>query len=97
MITTNHEPIPKEKLYQFQDILGRSGGRFLSNPYEEKDCYRVSYSFDDVYESRKFNHKWNLVTQEIIEKRSDQWWRILGRRIYQAIFKNSIYNIYFCI
>lgn len=97
MITTNHQPIPKEKLYQFQDILGKTGGRFISNPYEEKDCYRVSYSFDDVYEYRKFSYKWNMVTQEIVEKKSDQWWRVLGRRTYQIIFKHSFNNIHYCI
>ena len=97
MITTNHQPIPKDKLYQFQDILKAKGGRFLSNPYEEKDCYRVSYYYDDVGDANSQSKAWNRVTQQITEKRSDQWYRILIRRIYRMIFKHSQFKVHYCI
>ena len=61
------------------------------------DADEISFSFDDVDDANSFNRAWKRVTQQIIEKRSDQWWRVLARRIYWMIFRHPKFKVHYCI
>ena len=72
-----NEPIPKNKIKQFHDILCATGGRYLKNPVLVGNEYRVSYAPGDYIRQQK---AWRMVTEDISEVRKDQLWRKALRR-----------------
>lgn len=73
------EFIPANKIGAFNDVLVATGGRYLQNPLIMGNKALVKYEPGDQY---KHLEMWNYITKPIIEKRSDQWWKILLRRIF---------------
>ena len=78
IITT--EFIPLNKLQDFIQILGITGGRFLSNPvqYPNKKQVYVHYVHGDY---KKFYELWNNLNLVIKEVDRNQKWRVLLRRL----------------
>lgn len=84
MTKTYNEPINQFKLAQFDELLKKTGGYYLSSPRVSPDqygYYRVDYSFETIECSNRFSKAWNTFNSEITEKRSDQKWRVMARRI----------------
>ncbi len=80
MCTVRNDPIPIERMPQFIELLGSTGGRFLTNPrlYEHEGVYRCDYKPGD-YET--FCMVWRRLITPIKEVRKDQWWRKAIRRL----------------
>lgn len=72
------EYIPNEKLKQFAELLSFCGGRFTHNPSIGKKQTLVSYEIDDY---ARFSKAWVRINTQIIEKRKDELWRIIFRRL----------------
>lgn len=74
-----NEPIPNGKIGQFDEILKRCGGRYLSNPVESPDQWghwRVSYEYDNIEDAIEHNRLWVRTTTDITEKvRVKKWWK----------------------
>jgi len=64
---------------QFVEILGVTGGRFLSEPYKCGDVFRCSFEPGDYTRQCEL---WDRVTTDIKEVRKDQWYRKLLRRVF---------------
>lgn len=73
------DPIPKDKIKIFHDILCATGGRYTSNPRDCGNVMRVDYTPGDY---RAQCEAWSRVITPIKEVRSDQWWRRLLRRLF---------------
>jgi hypothetical protein len=83
MTTIHNQPIPKEKMKQWHEILCATGGRYLSNPIDCGDVMRVSYAPGDYV---KQSLAWNIVSTPIKEIRSDGLFKTLINRIKQYVF-----------
>ena len=73
----SYMPVPKGKLKQFDEILKATGGRYLCNPWEVKDGYRVSFQIDRYDE---FAKAWQRSLTDIKEINKSQTWRVILRR-----------------
>ena len=71
-----NDPIPKNRLQQFDEILKATGGRYVDNPRDCGDVYRVDYDPGDY---KKMCELWRRATTEVVEVRRDQWWRRTSR------------------
>ncbi len=65
------------KMKQFQEIMIASGGRYIIDPFQEGNIWRVEF---DPGNYRLFNASWESATVDIIEIRKDQLWRRIFRR-----------------
>jgi hypothetical protein len=72
------EFIPKEKFSQFHEVICATGGRYLHNPFEVGQTIHVVYS-----PGIDHNKLWNLYTEDVVEIRKDQKWRIFIRRFFK--------------
>ena len=77
----HNEPVPKEKLQQFHDILCSTGGRYLNNPREVGGVYCVDYEPGDYARQCK---AWKQVIIPIKEC------RVSRRRRFSNRIKNLI-------
>lgn len=68
--------IARAKFQQFDEILKATGGRYLSNPRIGSTVVWVDYSPARDTELRLLQ-----MCTSIVERRRDQWWRKLWRRI----------------
>jgi len=78
-------PIPKGKLGQFDQLLKKVGGRYLSNPRKNPGKwgeYRVDFELETGESQDRFYSAWSRLNREIVETRKDQKWRIILRRIW---------------
>jgi hypothetical protein len=75
----SNDPIPKNRMRQFHEILCATGGRYTSNPRDCGDVMRVDYAPGDY---RAQNEAWRRVTAGVTEVRKDQWWRRVLRRMF---------------
>lgn len=75
----SNDPIPKNRMRQFHEILCATGGRYTSNPRDCGDVMRVDYAPGDY---RAQNEAWRQVTTDVKEVRKDQWWRRMLRRMF---------------
>lgn len=74
--------VSREKLGQFKEVIVATNGIFLNNPvFFEDGSARFSFSFNDAQQFMEFHRRWDLLTTEISEKRSDQPWRRMLRRV----------------
>ncbi len=74
MIVTEY--IPKERFQQFHEILCSTGGRYTREPFYLWTTVEVQYEpGEDTMEA------WHRCTTPIREKMSNQWWRVILRRI----------------
>jgi hypothetical protein len=85
-VKSYNEPVPKAKMSQFDEILKASGGRYIGNPQESHDCFRVNYEYDP---EKGFDQRWDRVNRDVVEVRKDQWWRILGRRLLGLVRRTT--------
>lgn len=76
----NHR-ISDGKMQIFNQILVMTGGRYIGNPIKTDDGYLVNFSIT----VEGLNAISRAMTR-IVEVRSDQWWKILYRRIKFMIF-----------
>ena len=86
-IRITNSPIPDGRLTLFDQILKDCGGRYLSNPIDAPDQwgrYRVIYEYDNSTKANEHARRWNQLTTDVREMRTDQWWRKLIRRIKLA-------------
>lgn len=74
----SNDPIPKNRMRQFHEILCATGGRYISNPRDCGDVMRVDYEPGD-YKAQC--EAWRNCTEIVREKRKDQWWRKAWRRL----------------
>lgn len=77
-IEVTGDPIPINRIRQFTEILGATGGRYLRNPIKYGEVYRVDYVPGDY---NLQNKRWNRVNTDIKEVRKDQVWRTIIRRL----------------
>lgn len=77
-IEISNQPIPINRIRQFTEILGATGGRYMRNPILSGEVYRVEYVPGDYSLQNK---RWNRVNSEIKEIRKDQLWRRVLRRL----------------
>lgn len=68
--------IPKERFSQFHEVLCSTGGRYLRDPFPLWETIEVHYEPGDETEET-----WNRYNTPIREKMSNQWWRIILRRL----------------
>jgi hypothetical protein len=59
-----NEPIPVSKMFQFNEILKASGGRYLNNPRNRRDYFLVNYEYSP---EKGFAQRWDKATQDIME------------------------------
>jgi hypothetical protein len=78
-IRISNEPIPKNRMRQFHEILCATGGRYTSNPRDCGDVFRCDYVPGD-YKAQ--SDAWLLITKTVNESRKDQLWRRLLRSIF---------------
>lgn len=76
--TVHNEPIPRNRLRQFHEILCRTGGRYLSTPRDCGDVFRVDYAPGDYQLQAQL---WQQCTTPIREVHRNQWWRVMWRRL----------------
>ena len=71
-----NQPIPKNKIKQFHEILVATGGRYTANPRECGDEIRVDYEPGDYLAHQE---AWSRACAEIVEvpPRASFWRRIL--------------------
>lgn len=74
----SNDPIPKNKMKIFHEILCSTGGRYTSNPRDCGDVFRVDYSPGDY---KAHCEAWLRVTTQVKEVRKDQWFRRVLRRL----------------
>lgn len=74
----SNEPVPKNRMRQFHEILCATGGRYTSNPRDCGDVIRVDYEPGDRLAQVA---AWNRCTQDVREVRKNQWWRRALRRL----------------
>jgi predicted SprT family Zn-dependent metalloprotease len=65
--------IPSEKFKQFDEILKNTGGRYLSNPTQNRggSMVHVHFEYGDYEEH---NRQWELITTPIKEVDSTSKW-----------------------
>lgn len=74
--------VSRHKLGQFKEVLVATNGIFLANPvFFEDGSAAFSFSFNDIDSYSEFHRRWESLTTEIREKRSDQGWKRALRRI----------------
>ncbi len=79
-----NDPIPKHRIKQFTEILGLTGGRYLSNPKLSGQEYRVDYQPGDY---SKQCHLYRQATTDIKEINSSGKWKTLLRRVVKFLTK----------
>lgn len=77
VIVTGHR-VPLAKLAQFHEILCATGGRYRGNPQHVGEEVVVNYEAGD-YNAQCL--AWHRCVTPVIEKRRDQPWRRLLRRL----------------
>jgi len=75
----SNDPIPKNRMRQFHEILCATGGRYTSNPRDCGDVFRCDYVPGDHLAQTL---AWRLITEDVREVRKDQWWRRMLRRVF---------------
>lgn len=74
----SNQPVPKEQMRKFHEVLCATGGRYVNNPRDCGDIMRVDYVPGD-YKAQC--EAWARATQDVKEVRKDQLWRLLIRRV----------------
>lgn len=74
-----NDPIPKNRMRQFHQILCATGGRYTSNPRDCGDVMRCDYEPGDHLAQAL---AWRRITEDVREVRKDQWWRRVLRRMF---------------
>ncbi len=80
-----NDPIPKNRMRQFHEILCATGGRYTSSPRVCGDVIRCDYVPGDHLAQTL---AWLLITEGVKEVRKDQWWRRALRRA-RTMFSNA--------
>ena len=71
--------IPVEKMQRFHEILISTGGRYVRSPTKVGGIYLVDYAPGDYAEQSLL---WTRYVTPIREKRRDQRWRQVLRRLH---------------
>lgn len=80
-IRVNGEYVSRYKFKKFHTLLSEFGGYYQSNPVIFSDSVSVHYGFVDIEQYNKFCKAWRMCTEDVVEVRKDQWWRILLRKL----------------
>lgn len=80
-VRINGQVIQKDKFGVFHSLICEFGGTYTCNPIISSDDVIVYYEFSDVSKYNEFLQAWFSQTQDVVEIRKDQWWRVLLRRL----------------